>query len=77
MDQTARTGFVCIPPETVHAYIPSRERRTKVLFLAIPGGFEGMFEEGAQMPPDADPGAFWRDLNERYDTEWVGAPPDE
>lgn len=70
-------GFVCIPPETVHAYIPSRERRTKVLFMAVPGGFEGMFEEGAQMPPEADPGAYWRDLNERYDTAWVGAPPEE
>lgn len=69
-------GFVCIPPETVHAYIPSRERIAKVLFISVPGGFEGMFEEAAQMPPDVDPGVFWRDLNDRYDTEPVGPPPE-
>lgn len=74
----AETGaFVCVPPETVHAYRPSRERLTKLLFIAIPGGFEGMFEEGLRMPPDADPAAFWRELNTRYDTEPVGPPPEE
>lgn len=72
----AETGsFICIPPETVHAYIPSKESKTRVLFISIPGGFEGMFEEGMQMPSDADPEAFWRELNQRYDTEPVGPPP--
>jgi mannose-6-phosphate isomerase-like protein (cupin superfamily) len=67
-------GFVCILPETVHAYVPSRERIAKALFISIPGGFEGMFEEAAQMQPHVNPGVFWRDLNERYDTEPVGPP---
>ncbi len=70
-------SFICIPPETVHAYIPSKETRTKVLFISIPGGFEGMFEEGARMPPDADPFAFWQELHRRYDTQSVGPPPEK
>jgi quercetin dioxygenase-like cupin family protein len=69
-------SFICIPPETVHAHVPSKDRRTKVLFISIPGGFEGMFEEGAQLAPDVDPGVFWRELNLRYDTESVGPPPE-
>ena len=72
----AAGAFVCIPPETVHAYCPSPEQTTKLLFIAIPGGFEGMFEEGQRMPTGADPAAFWSELNRRYDTEPVGPPPE-
>ena len=68
-------AFICVPPEVIHAYIPSRERTTRVLFIALPGGFEGLFEEVGHMPPDADPRAFWSALNQKYDTEVVGPPP--
>lgn len=67
--------FICIPPEVVHAYVPSRVSKTSVLFMALPGGFEGMFEEATHMPRDADPRAFWSSLNQKYDTEVVGPPP--
>jgi quercetin dioxygenase-like cupin family protein len=68
-------AFICIPPEVVHAYVPSRDSMTSVLFIALPGGFEGMFEEAAHMPPDAEPRVFWSALNHKYDTEVVGPPP--
>jgi quercetin dioxygenase-like cupin family protein len=68
-------AFICIPPEVVHAYVPSRDSMTSVLFIALPGGFEGMFEEAAHLPPDADPRVFWSALNQKYDTEVVGPPP--
>ncbi len=69
-------AFVSIPPGTVHAYRPSVEQTTRLLFIAIPGGFEGMFEEGMRMPADAEPGTFWRELSRKYDMEVVGPPPE-
>ena len=64
-------AFICIPPEVV----PSPDSMTSVLFIALPGGFEGMFEEAAHLPADADPRVFWSSLNQKYDTEVVGPPP--
>ena len=74
--QVEAGAFVSIPPGTVHAYRPSPKRATTLLFIGIPGGFEGMFEEGMRMPADAEPRAFWQELSRKYDMEVVGPPPE-
>ena len=76
---SARPGsFVFIPRGTVHAAKVIGTDPGKVLAAYIPGGLEHSFEEFAQLRTaqgdDADRGRTVAELNEKYDSEFVGPP---
>jgi quercetin dioxygenase-like cupin family protein len=48
-------GFVCIPPETVHAYVPSRERIAKVLFISSLGALRACSRKVPRCSPMSIP----------------------
>ena len=74
--------FVFIPRGTVHAAKVIGTEPGKVLTAYIPGGLERSFEEFAQLRTEqaeeahrsADRGMTVAEINERYDSEFVGPP---
>jgi quercetin dioxygenase-like cupin family protein len=74
--------FVFIPRGTVHAAKVIGSEPGKVLIAYIPGGLERSFEEFAQLRSDqgddADrstgQGRTVEEINEKYDSEFVGPP---
>ena len=75
-------SFVFIPRGTVHAAKAIGTEPVKVLVAYIPGGLEHSFEEFAQLrtaqgeDPDrsAGRGRSVAEINEKYDSEFVGPP---
>ena len=74
--------FVFIPRGTVHAAKVMGREPGKVLIAYTPGGLERSFEEFAQLRTEqgedanrsADPGMTVEEINEKYDSEFVGPP---
>ncbi len=74
--------FVFIPRGTVHAAKVIGTEPGKVLAAYIPGGLEHSFEEFAQLRTEqgedanrsGDPGMTVEEINEKYDSEFVGPP---
>jgi len=71
-------SFVFIPRGTVHAVKVVGPEPGKVLIAYIPGGLEHSFEEFAQaraeQGEDADRARTVEEINQRYDSEFVGPP---
>lgn len=70
--------FVFIPRGTVHAAKVTGSVPGKVLAAYIPGGLEQSFEEFARLRTehgeDTDRGRTVAEINEKYDSEFVGPP---
>ena len=74
--------FVFIPRGTVHAAKVVGNEPGKVLGAYIPGGLERSFEEFARLRTEqgedanrgTDRGATVAEINEKYDSEFVGPP---
>ncbi|MDQ3589272.1 MAG: cupin domain-containing protein [Actinomycetota bacterium] len=70
--------FVFIPRGTVHAAKVIGTEPGKVLAAYIPGGLEHSFEEFAQLRTEqgkeADRSRAVAEINEKYDSEFVGPP---
>jgi quercetin dioxygenase-like cupin family protein len=71
-------SFVFIPRGTVHAVKVVGPEPGKVLIAYIPGGLEHSFEEFAQaraeQGEDADRARTVEEINQKYDSEFVGPP---
>jgi oxalate decarboxylase/phosphoglucose isomerase-like protein (cupin superfamily) len=75
-------SFVFIPRGTVHAAKAIGTEPVKVLIAYIPGGLEHSFEEFAQLRTEqgeeanrsTDRGRTVAEINEKYDSEFVGPP---
>ena len=75
-------SFVFIPRGTVHAAKVIGSEPGKVLIAYIPGGLEHSFEEFAQLRTEqgeeanrsTDGGRTVAEINEKYDSEFVGPP---
>ena len=71
-------SFVFIPRGTVHAVKLVGPEPGKVLIAYIPGGLEHSFEEFAQaraaQGEDADRARTVEEINQKYDSEFVGPP---
>jgi quercetin dioxygenase-like cupin family protein len=71
-------SFVFIPRGTVHAVKVVGPEPGKVLIAYIPGGLEHSFEEFAQaraeQREDADRARTVEEINQKYDSEFVGPP---
>ena len=71
-------SFVFIPRGTVHAVKVVGPEPGKVLIAYIPGGLEHSFEEfaraRAEQGEDADRARTVEEINQRYDSEFVGPP---
>jgi quercetin dioxygenase-like cupin family protein len=71
-------SFVFIPRGTVHAVKVVGPEPGKVLIAYIPGGLEHSFEEFAQaraeQGEDAARARTVEEINQRYDSEFVGPP---
>ncbi len=74
--------FVFIPRGTVHAAKVMGSEPGKVLIAYTPGGLERSFEEfaqlraeqGAEVNRSVDRGMTVEEINEKYDSEFVGPP---
>ncbi|MDP9476575.1 MAG: cupin domain-containing protein [Actinomycetota bacterium] len=70
--------FVFVPRGTVHAAKVIGNEPGKVLIAYIPGGLERSFEEFAQLRAeqegDAGRSRTVAEINEKYDSEFVGPP---
>jgi len=73
--------FVFIPRGTVHAAKGIGTKPCKVLAAYIPGGLEHSFEEFAQARAEQEDanrgtgrGKTAEEINEKYDSEFVGRP---
>lgn len=66
--------FLYVPRGTVHAWRPVGTGPVRQLFAAIPGGFEGYFDEMQALPSPQEAPEAWQDLNRRWDVELVGPP---
>jgi quercetin dioxygenase-like cupin family protein len=70
--------FVFIPRGTVHAAKVIGSEPGKVVAAYVPGGLERSFEEFAQLRDEhaegADRARTAAEINERYDSEFVGPP---
>ena len=71
-------SFVFVPRGTVHAVKVVGTEPGKVLIAYVPGGLERSFEEFARLRTeqrgDADRGRTVEEINEKYDSEFVGPP---
>jgi quercetin dioxygenase-like cupin family protein len=71
-------SFVFIPRGTVHAVKVVGPEPGKVLIAYIPGGLEHSFEKFAQaraeQGEDADRARTVEEINQKYDSEFVGPP---
>lgn len=71
-------SFVFVPRGTVHAAKVVGPEPGKVLVAYVPGGLERSFEEFARLRTeqreDADRGRTVEEINEKYDSEFVGPP---
>ena len=71
-------SFVFVPRGTVHAVKVVGTEPGKVLIAYVPGGLERSFEEfarsRAEQRGDADRGRTVEEINEKYDSEFVGPP---
>jgi quercetin dioxygenase-like cupin family protein len=71
-------SFVFVPRGTVHAAKVVGTEPGKVLVAYVPGGLERSFEEFARLRTepreDADRGRTVEEINEKYDSEFVGPP---
>ena len=70
--------FVFVPRGTVHAAKAVGTEPCKVLIAYVPGGLERSFEEFAQARAEQGEGAARgrtaEEINEKYDSEFVGPP---
>ena len=70
--------FVFVPRGTVHAAKVVGTEPGKVLIAYVPGGLERSFEEFARLRAeqrgDADRDRTAEEINEKYDSEFVGPP---
>ena len=70
--------FVFVPRGTVHAAKVVGTEPGKVLIAYVPGGLECSFEPFARLRAgqrgDADRGRTVEEINEKYDSEFVGPP---
>lgn len=71
-------SFVFVPRGTVHAAKATGAEPGKVLIAYVPGGLEHSFEEFAQARAEQGEGASRgrtaEEINEKYDSEFVGPP---
>ena len=71
-------SFVFVPRGTVHAAEAIGAEPCKVLIAYVPGGLERSFEEFSRLRTeqreDADRGRTAEEINEKYDSEFVGPP---